>query len=318
MSSDAMVRIALKLLGCNQKELAARLNVSQSQITKWKQGEYMSLDMESAVRDLLQIGEMCPELIIWAGDLESAQRWARLIAHLAQNAEFSAETGYATAPLADEPDLLCSHLIDALNAMGVKPPHTFPPELDIDYDDPESDFDSLESHTVVALIADIFRSYTDVYGFYLAYVYDIVWDESLNLTETPADNIESSLLALAASKLNVDEFLAPRFREFRFEVNRDFEDWLSIVRKAAFRAGIPLKAELLDLIYKSHDEVGHAAEAESLGFNDNRLHPDVYMNELLVGMRVIHQVLPAILKKLGIDSEFVLNESELSQGGVSH
>jgi hypothetical protein len=35
------------------------------------------------------------------------------------------------------------------------------------------------------------------------------------------------------------------------------------------------------------------------------------MNELLVGMRVIHQVLPAIMKKLGIDEEFQLNTSEL-------
>jgi hypothetical protein len=38
------------------------------------------------------------------------------------------------------------------------------------------------------------------------------------------------------------------------------------------------------------------------------------MNELLVGMRVIHQVLPAIMKKLGIDEEFKLDTSELRTG----
>ena len=32
---------------------------------------------------------------------------------------------------------------------------------------------------------------------------------------------------------------------------------------------------------------GHAAEREALGFNDRNLHPDIYMNELLVGMRLI-------------------------------
>ena len=36
------------------------------------------------------------------------------------------------------------------------------------------------------------------------------------------------------------------------------------------------------------------------------------MNELLQGMRIIHQVLPAIMKKLGMDEkDFTLDRSEL-------
>jgi len=57
---------------------------------------------------------------------------------------------------------------------------------------------------------------------------------------------------------------------------------------------------------------GHTAEAEALGFNAVRLHPDIYMNELLQGLRTIHQVLPAIMKKLGMDEkDFTLDRSEL-------
>lgn len=45
-------------------------------------------------------------------------------------------------------------------------------------------------------------------------------------------------------------------------------------------------------------------------FNASRLHPDIYMNELLIGMRIIHQVLPAILKKLEIN-DFEVDQSDL-------
>ncbi len=68
------------------------------------------------------------------------------------------------------------------------------------------------------------------------------------------------------------------------------------------------------MVHASHDQLGHDAEAESLGFNGSRIHPDAYMNELLVGMRTIHQVLPAILKKLEIFDEFQIDGSDLRLG----
>jgi hypothetical protein len=42
------------------------------------------------------------------------------------------------------------------------------------------------------------------------------------------------------------------------------------------------------------------------------------MNELLQGMRIIHQVLPAIMNKLGMDKkDFALDRSELYINGSS-
>ena len=74
----------------------------------------------------------------------------------------------------------------------------------------------------------------------------------------------------------------------------------------------------MGMVNDDHDSLGHTAEAEALGFNAARLHPDIYMNELLEGMRIIHQVLPAIMKKLGMDEkDFTLDRSELYIKGSS-
>jgi hypothetical protein len=72
------------------------------------------------------------------------------------------------------------------------------------------------------------------------------------------------------------------------------------LKRHAIRTGTPLRVEIMDMVYESHDGLGHTAEAEALGFNKSNLHPDMYMNELITVMRMIHQILPKILEKLDI------------------
>lgn len=310
----ALVELALKTLSCSQKELALRLGVSPTQISKWKSGEHMSDEMEEKIRAIVNIGDKDPRFVVWAGSLEDANKWEKLIRLLADLALVGDETGYDTYPLKDEEELLCWHTFYVLREMGVEIPRKFPQELDLDYDSVDDDEigDLLEENCYSNLIDRIYKSLTNVYGFYAAYISELMDDEKLELIDTPACNVESCLMELAACKIEVGQELAPRFRDFKRRVMKEYEEWITVVKDKAFRAGIPLRAELLGIIYDSDEGLGNEAERESLGFNSSRVHPDIYMNELLCGMRVIHQVLPAIMKKLGIDEEqFQLDESEL-------
>jgi transcriptional regulator with XRE-family HTH domain len=315
--SNALVQLALDLLACSQKELALQLGVSPTQISKWKKGEHMSEEMADKLRLLTEIGDLNPEFVVVTGSVAAATKWSKLIKLLADYAHDAAETGYDTAPLTEYKEELPWQTFYTLLQMGVQLPQAFPAELDIDYDageHAEALWHLVDDNPYASLIYSIYKSLTDVWGFYAAYVYPLVFDDELDVYGEVGGDIDSYLMDLAAAKLQEAPAIALNFAQFRWETMKNYEKWLGVVKEKAFRAGVPLGAELLNMVYDSTDELGQEAEAESLGFNKRRLHPDIYMNELLTGMRVIHQVLPTILKKLGIEEEFQLDTSELRLG----
>jgi transcriptional regulator with XRE-family HTH domain len=317
MKSSSLIELALSAQGCTQKELALRLGVSPAQISKWKNGEHISFAMSDKLSELAGLDDLDPDFVLLAGSKDDAKKWIRLIRDLADLAECNAETGYNTAPLVEDLDddncFLFWNTFHVLQEMGVNIPRPFPKELEACIAD-DDEGEAIWDNEIASLIYDMFKSLTNVYGFYAAFVSDLVFDEELDLVDTPAWELDSELLSLAASKLDLDANKIPGFSRFKRKVESEVAGMVAYLKERAFRAGIPLRVELMDLVFDSHDELGQSAEAHSFGFDKSRLHPDIYMNELLTGMRVIHQVLPAILKKLGIEDEFELDASELRLG----
>jgi transcriptional regulator with XRE-family HTH domain len=78
MGSEALVQLALETLSCSQKDLALRLGVSPTQISKWKNGEYMSQEMEDKIRAMINIGDKQPMFVLLAGSVEVANKWEKL------------------------------------------------------------------------------------------------------------------------------------------------------------------------------------------------------------------------------------------------
>jgi transcriptional regulator with XRE-family HTH domain len=315
MNSTNLLKVVLQQTGYSQKELSTEMKVSAAQISKWKAGEHMSFEMADKLRAIAGIGDRDPDVVYWTGGTEQADKWAKLVVHLAAKANENAECCYNSYPLSEGMDCLLGSIFQSLIEAGATIPKEFPAEIDFDY---ESDYGENEDlfktlyggNVYSSLIYSGLDSLAKLYDFYAAYIQDIFNDDSLDMYDTDASNIEPCLFSLALAKIGANSTILPNYSKFRYRTLRDYKEWVEIIKRAAIKHRIPLKAELMHLVSEDPECLMLEAEAEARGFNSNRLHPDIYMDEILNSLRVIHQVLPVICKKLGItEDELKFDES---------
>jgi transcriptional regulator with XRE-family HTH domain len=243
-------------LECEQKKLAKRLGVSETQITKWKQGESMSHEKQTKLRKLIGI-DMYTDVafVLAAGSVETADKWGKLMAFLAEHANSSAtdEMGFEDAALLTE-DFFELHwqTFRTLKHMGIAWPQTFPAELEkIDHQllawwrsdspeevgDEEADSDAfwtlISSNPHAHLIDSIYKSYTDVSAFFTANLHPLIYNEhseggldAIGSSHWELEEIDDNLLSLAASKLDFEDtnglVTKEQFELFQRKVTKDY------------------------------------------------------------------------------------------------
>ena len=315
-TSANYVELALKTLNCNQSQLAKNLGVSTTQISKWKNhNEHMSSDFDTKFRELCEIGETFnPGFVLAVGSLENAIKWEKSFKHIANLSNENSETGYNCDPLQDFDEFrILDSTHEALNILGMTLPKEFPIELDIDHDIEDMLDENGENYDLkyekffnnihIKTISDIYDSFVNIRAFYDVYIYPIItFNNSMEeIYSEQIFEIEDDIFNLAVSKIELETVLTSDFNQFKYKISNKFLNFINDLKKKAFEEKIPLQVELMDLLDLDHEEISEVVEHNALGFNKREIHPDIYINELLVGMRTIHLILPEILKKLDID-----------------
>jgi transcriptional regulator with XRE-family HTH domain len=307
VANTTLIKMVLKELGLNQKELAMRVGVSPTQITKWKKGEHMSEEMRDSLSFFIDIDGRDADILELVG-AENYDNWFAFIGHMADSANESGETGYIASIFHnDERNMLVYFTLMALKEMNIDFKIEVPESLVFDYDDYEL-LEVRSSNSLYCMIEKAYSALDDISGFCNAYIYPVVFgDHSDRMTEVFYD-LEYKSIALSFIK-TMDSEKAQRSNNFGADfidgVVSEVRNYAKEIKLYAIKNNIPLGAELLNIVSKTSGDLGTEAEQEYLGFNDDRLHPDIYMHELLQGNRVINQALPLVCEKLGItDIEF--------------
>lgn len=295
-----LIKLALQLLSCSQQQLATMLSVSPTQITKWKQNEYMSIEMEEKIRELIDIGTLNPIFILSFLSTEKAKNWIELIIAITRKAE--KEYNNQLPHLSNqEIETITAQFLETLYDLNYPLPIPYPDKLDnFIQDDSDIRCDPLnewtENNDFCTLIHQFFSSFLHTHGFYTEHIENI----QNTFPNSPLSDAIAKLKVqiIHLSIINSHSILQslPSFNEYQNRTQEYCTNLLNYIKKETFKRHFSLEVELMDLLNNSSPNLEKNAQ-----HTPEKQHPDIYMDEMLQHMRFMRTALTAILEKLEID-----------------
>jgi hypothetical protein len=171
-------------------------------------------------------------------------------------------------------------------------------EAEIDY----SISEELAANPVCRLIEDWCSAYTDINGYFAAYIEDII-DASDDLYIWWEEETDD-LLTLTFIKLEreVLEPVCPAIDQYISVKAEKWRDSLQELFDRAYRERLPIKTDIRNLMKMDIDSCSSEAEEEAL-LKPTMRHPHYAVDELLQSSEVMHKVLKLLCGKLGVTNE---------------
>lgn len=269
--SRELIQLALVQKQYTQRQLAEWLGVSATQITKWKQGEYMSDKISKHIIAELKLGKTSPKVVLAIGSLAQAKRWCQTINHLA---DLVAKKHICFTDKAS----IHEQLIDILNYFSIN-------YAEFPMITAKSAKKAIGQHVVLRFIYDLFAEYASIFVVYQTHIQPLNWEKD--------EAFRERLLTLAATNLTVSQFDTDKtFDCMKQDTIEDYQSLINELKLYCLHSNKPLKIELSHLIRQTED-------------NPTVIHPDIYMNELLTTARLFRLLLPELLKQIDISDELL-------------
>ena len=109
------------------------------------------------------------------------------------------------------------------------------------------------------------------------------------------------------SPLGEELQIYPNLEQFKHDTKLKVYAYINALKCHAAQHRLPLRAELLHLLDKEPKDLYDYTEAEMMGLFSPRIHPDIYINEMIESQRLLHKVLPALCLKCGMTEEELRN-----------
>lgn len=305
MDTDiVLILLATKKLG-SLRNLAVELKTEECQLMDWLTTD--APDIPPALSDMLEnlvLGDKytAADTIFAIGGVEQFEAWQGLIDALAKDALHRDLFDTPPRCMTQNTTYLCEDALGVLIRAGMSFPATFPDELILKNERNLDELEDMINNNHYALNLSVaFDAMINLHCYYNAFFEEIA--------EHPTHPLEyffdweEVLVELAFYHTLTAEDSLPHLSKFKFEVASKVTGYINALKAHAYTHRLPIRAEPLDLLNKNHEEMYEYTEAEDMGLFPPRIHPDIYLDELLTSQRLLHKVLPEICRKMGMTEE---------------